>query len=193
MMPALGKSRSSSLRASPACSELDSEISFHPFNNNRNGSACCTRARSLAVRSSARNCGIRAMNSRIGRFEDAHLGRSTMKGVPAARVRCASCISAVVFPRPAGPSRTTRPLRDNSSSIRRSDSNAAGSVPAGLSLTAVGSTSGCPFVLRAQASVTARCCPSGSSDEVSDLCFQIRRVGRGRRCRATRSPASSGP
>ena len=155
MMPALGKSRSSSRSAPLASVELDSAISFQPFNNNRNGSVSCTRARPAAVRPSAWNTGIPAMYSRIPRRDDVHAGKSTMKGVPSVRARCASCISVVVLPRPAGPSRTMRQLCDSARSISSSDSTSADSAPFGSSLTAVRSISGCPFVLPTQVRVTA--------------------------------------
>ena len=64
MMPALEKSRLSSRSALFASAEFVSAISFHPFNNNRKRSACRTRAKSAAVRPSARNAGIPAMYSR---------------------------------------------------------------------------------------------------------------------------------
>ena len=67
--------------------ELDSAISFQPFNKKRNGSVRCTPARSLAVRPAAWNWGIPAMNLSIGWRDDVHRGRSTMKQVPTARAR----------------------------------------------------------------------------------------------------------
>ena len=153
-MPAFGKSRSSSWSAFFASVDLDSAISFQPFNRNRNGSVCCTCARSADVSRSAWNAGMPAMYSRMFRRDIVHDGSSTMNGIPAVRSRCASCISVVVFPRPAGPSRTMRPLCDNAWSICSSDSTSADSAPFRSSRTAASSMSGCPFAFRAQFSVT---------------------------------------
>ena len=113
------------------------------------------------------------MNSRIRRRDDVHAGRSTMKGVPAVRARCASCISVVVLPRPAGPSRTMRQLCDSRRSICSSDSTSADSAPFGSSLTAVRSTSGCPFVLPSPGPRDGGSRAPCSVNEVSDLWFGI--------------------
>ena len=91
-------------------------------------------------------------------LDEIHLERPFYgsRRVPAGRARCASCISVVVFPRPAGPSRTMRQLCDSAWSICSSDSTSADSAPSESSLTAVRSTSGWPFVFPARSCVRIR-------------------------------------
>ena len=82
------------------------------------------------------------MYSRMFRPDVVHVESSTMNAVPAVRVRCASCISVVVFPQPPGPSRTMRPPCDSTRSICSSDSTSADPAPFGSTRTAARSIRG---------------------------------------------------
>jgi len=92
-----------------------------------------------------------------------------MKGVPAVRARCASCMSVVVFPRPAGPSRTIRRPCDSAWSICSSDSVSADSAPFGSSRTAESSNERMSFGLASPGSGDSGGCASRPDNEARDL------------------------
>ena len=92
-----------------ACSEYVSGTSFHPFKRNEKCTVLNSLARSPALIPRERNSRILATKSKTSMRASKPEDRSG-KPVPPTRCRSASCISVVVFPRPAGASTTIRRL-----------------------------------------------------------------------------------